>query len=84
MVLQNGGSTRCSWNWSGSRGSERTWFWRRSTGKLGPTLLSCGSIRPEAPAHAGDGKIKWTLEITADLAGSRDVTLKKPIAVTRS
>ncbi len=42
------------------------------------------SIRPEAPAHAGDGKIKWTLEITADLAGSRDVTLKKPIAVTRS
>ncbi len=40
------------------------------------------SIRPEAPAHAGDGKVKWTLEITADLAGSRDITLKNPISVT--
>ncbi len=39
-------------------------------------------IRPEAPAHASDGKVKWTLEITADLAGSRDITQKKPITVT--
>ena len=38
-------------------------------------------IRPEAPAHASDGKVKWTLEITADLAGSRDITQKKPITV---
>ena len=56
---------------------------------LANTRLSAGLtsearllIRPEAPAHASDGKVKWTLEITADLAGSRDITQKKPITVT--
>ncbi len=56
---------------------------------LANTRLSAGLtsearllIRPEAPAHAGDGNLKWTLEITADLAGSRDITQRKPITVT--
>jgi len=39
-------------------------------------------IRPEAPAPASDGKVKWTLEITADLAGSVDISQKRPITVT--
>ena len=40
------------------------------------------SILPEVPSHAGDGNVKWTLEITADLAGSRDITQKKSITIT--
>lgn len=40
------------------------------------------SIRPEAPAHVSDGKVKWTLEITADLAGSPDIIQKKSITLT--
>jgi len=40
------------------------------------------SIRPEAPAHVNDGKVKWTLEITADLAGSPNITQKKAITIT--
>lgn len=40
------------------------------------------SILSEAPAHANDGKVKWTLEITADLAGSPDIIQKKSITIT--
>ncbi len=39
-------------------------------------------IEPEPPPHAGEGKVRWRLVTTTDVAGARDITARRPVKVT--
>ncbi len=39
-------------------------------------------IEPEPPPHAGEGKVRWRLVTTTDVAGARDIKARRLVKVT--
>ena len=39
-------------------------------------------IEPEPPPHAGQGKVRWRLVTTTDVAGARDIKARRLVKVT--
>ncbi len=41
-------------------------------------------IQPEPPPHAREGKVRWRLVTTTDVAGARDIKARRPVKVAQA